>query len=244
MVCVPVLRDTLLFFLLAATPTACFARCTIGTPTCYVDDTTQGRLRRPLGPEGATAPHRPSMTQQGCAQLCFDQHRKLAGIEYGWQCYCGGALNFQPNRSAGCTTPCPGAASQKCGGADAMLVFAFNCSGSPVPVPPPPPPPPPLAVPFDWLDPCNLTAVINFSVGFGWCNYSRPHVERARALVAAMTLEEKARTMQPFAPPIDRLRLPPLWTTDALHGAFSSPHYRNCTVFPQAVANAASFDRE
>jgi beta-glucosidase-like glycosyl hydrolase len=49
--------------------------------------------------------------------------------------------------------------------------------------------------------------------------------------------------MVPFAPPIGRLRLPPLWTTDALHGAFSSPHYSNCTVFPQAISNAASFDK-
>lgn len=38
---------------------------------------------------------------------------------------------------------------------------------------------------------------------------------------------------------LGRLRLAPLWTTDALHGAFSSPHYRNCTVFPQAVVGGS-----
>ena len=58
-----------------------------------------------------------------------------------------------------------------------------------------------------------------------------------------MNLTEKARTMLPMMPPNYRLRLPPIWTTDALHGAFSSSAFPNCTVFPQAVANAASFDR-
>ena len=101
--------------------------------------------------------------------------------------------------------------------------------GPPAPPPgPPPPPPPPPAEPFDWMDPCNLTSVTNKSVGFGWCDYDAAPKVRAAALVAAMTLDEKARTMQPFAPPIARLRLPPLWTTDALHGAFSSHHYQKC----------------
>ena len=138
---------------------------------------------------------------------------------------------------------CAGASGEKCGGADAMLVFSVNCSGHPI-SPPTPPAPAPPAEDFDWMDPCNLTTVTNRSVGFGWCNYSAEPKARAAALVAEMTIDEKARTMQPFAPPIPRLRMPPLWTTDALHGAFSSPHYSNCTVFPQAVANAASFDRE
>lgn len=42
----------------------------------------------------------------------------------------------------------------------------------------------------------------NRSVGFGWCNYTASPASRARALVAQMTLAEKARSMQPFAPPI------------------------------------------
>ena len=155
----------------------------------------------------------------------------------------GNALNHPPVQpSSGCTMSCPGASGEKCGGADAMLVFSVNCSGVPI-SPPPPPAPSPPAEAFDWMDPCNLTGVTNRTVGFGWCDYSAGPKARAVALVAEMTLDEKARTMQPFAPPIPRLRLPPLWTTDALHGAFSSPHYSNCTVFPQAVANAASFDR-
>lgn len=224
--------------------------CTVlGTATCYTDSTTAHTINRPLGPKTATSPHYRGMTQQGCAQLCHNQNKKLAGVEYGWQCYCGNALNFVPAPSTGCTMACPGNSGEKCGGADAVFVFEFNCTGKgpgPAPGPGPgPSPSPPTAGDFDWLDPCNLTAVANRSkVGFGWCDYSAPALTRAKALVQAMTLDEKARTMQPFAPPISRLRLPPLWTTDALHGAFSSPHYKNCTVFPQAVANAASFDRE
>lgn len=217
--------------------------------TCYVDDTTGRHINRPLGLPTATAPHSQGMTQQQCAQQCQNTGKKLAGVEFGWQCYCGNALNYAPKVSKACTTPCPGTGSEACGGADAMLVFAVNCSGpTPPPTPPPSPPPPPPQPPvqFDWLDPCNLEGVPlvdRRAVGFGWCNYTATPVARATALVQAMTLDEKARTIQPFAPPIGRLRLPPLWTTDALHGAFSSPHYTNCTVFPQAVANAASFDR-
>ena len=117
------------------------------------------------------------------------------------------------------------------------LCLSSTSAPSP-PRPPPHPSPPPPTIDFDWLNPCEG---INTSL-FPWCNMDASPSDRAAALVAAMTLDEKSRTMVPFAPPIGRLRLPPLWTTDALHGAFSSPHYSNCTVFPQAISNAASFD--
>lgn len=102
--------------------------------------------------------------------------------------------------------------------------------GAPAPPPPPPPPPTPPPITFDWLDPCrglNLTA-------FPWCDMTETPTYRAASLVAAMTLEEKSRTLVPFAPPIGRLRLPPLYTTDALHGAFSSPHYQCVPIPPPA----------
>ena len=93
---------------------------------------------------------------------------------------------------------------------------------------------------FDWLAPCANASLAEFP----WCDTQATPKARAASLVRAMNLTEKARTMIPMMPPNYRLRLPPIYTTDALHGAYSSSAFPNCTVFPQAVANAASFDRE
>jgi beta-glucosidase len=64
--------------------------------------------------------------------------------------------------------------------------------------------------------------------------------ERARDLVGRMTLEEKARQFGHKAPAIARLGVPEYnWWSEGLHGVARAGH---ATVFPQAIAMAATFD--
>lgn len=66
--------------------------------------------------------------------------------------------------------------------------------------------------------------------------------ERAKALVAQMTLEEKMGQMRYDAPAIDRLGIPAYnWWNECLHGVARAGA---ATVFPQAIGMAASFDTE
>ena len=63
---------------------------------------------------------------------------------------------------------------------------------------------------------------------------------KAEALVAQMTLEEKAGQLRYDAPAIERLGVPAYgWWNEALHGVARAG---TATMFPQAIAMAASFD--
>ncbi len=65
-------------------------------------------------------------------------------------------------------------------------------------------------------------------------------MQRAKALVAQMTLKEKIMQLCHNAPAIERLGVPAYnWWTEALHG---SARNGVSTVFPQSIAMAASFD--
>nr|WP_326208437.1 glycoside hydrolase family 3 C-terminal domain-containing protein [uncultured Oscillibacter sp.] len=65
---------------------------------------------------------------------------------------------------------------------------------------------------------------------------------RARALVAQMSLEEKAGQLSYSAPPIPRLGVPAYnWWNEALHGVARAG---TATSFPQAIGLAAMFDEE
>ncbi len=65
---------------------------------------------------------------------------------------------------------------------------------------------------------------------------------RAEALVAKMTLEEKASQLRYDAPAIDRLGVPAYnWWNEALHGVARAG---TATVFPQAIGLAAMFDQD
>lgn len=65
-------------------------------------------------------------------------------------------------------------------------------------------------------------------------------MERAKALVAQMTLAEKCAQMKYDAPAIERLGVPEYnWWNEALHGVARSGA---ATVFPQAIGLAATFD--
>lgn len=73
-----------------------------------------------------------------------------------------------------------------------------------------------------------------------WLEPDRPVAERAAALVAQMTLEEKVAQMMDQAPAIERLGVPAYgWWNEALHGVARAGV---ATVFPQAIGLAATFD--
>jgi beta-glucosidase len=64
--------------------------------------------------------------------------------------------------------------------------------------------------------------------------------ERARALIARMTLEEKASLMEHSSAPVENLGIPSYnWWNEALHGVARNG---KATVFPMPIAMAASFD--
>ena len=66
--------------------------------------------------------------------------------------------------------------------------------------------------------------------------------KRAEALVEKMTLEEKCSQLRYDAPAVKRLGIPAYnWWNEGLHGVARSGQ---ATVFPQAIALAASFDTE
>jgi beta-glucosidase len=73
-----------------------------------------------------------------------------------------------------------------------------------------------------------------------WRDANRSFEERAAALVAAMTLEEKVAQLQNDTPAIARLGVPAYeWWNEALHGVARAGA---ATVFPQAIGIAATFD--
>ncbi len=68
------------------------------------------------------------------------------------------------------------------------------------------------------------------------------YAERAKELVAQMTLEEKVSQMRYNAPAIERLGIPAYnWWNECLHGVARAGA---ATVFPQAIGMAASFNTE
>ena len=66
--------------------------------------------------------------------------------------------------------------------------------------------------------------------------------QKAKELVAQMTLEERASQLRYDAPAIPRLGVPTYnWWNEALHGVARAGV---ATSFPQAIAMAAAFDEE
>lgn len=75
---------------------------------------------------------------------------------------------------------------------------------------------------------------------FPFQNPDLPLDERIDDLLSRLTPEEKVEQMMNVSPAIDRLGIPPYdWWNEALHGVARAGQ---ATVFPQAIALAASFD--
>jgi WSC domain len=67
------------------------------------------------------------VTSTGCVAYCDSKGFRLAGTEFGGQCFCGNALvnsTLQPDSS--CTMKCEGDASQICGGGLTLSVYSKN----------------------------------------------------------------------------------------------------------------------
>src|SRR5687768_1910471 len=76
---------------------------------------------------------------------------------------------------------------------------------------------------------------------FPFQNTSLSFEKRVDDLVGRMTLEEKVAQMLNAAPAIPRLGIPAYdWWNEVLHGVARTPY--NVTVYPQAIAMAATFD--
>jgi len=74
-------------------------------------------------------------------------------------------------------------------------------------------------------------------------NSSLTFEKRVDDLVARLTLKEKVNQMKDVAPAIPRLGIPAYnWWNETLHGVARSKD--TVTVFPQAIALAAGFDRQ
>jgi len=72
-------------------------------------------------------------------------------------------------------------------------------------------------------------------------NYQLSFEKRVNDLVSRLTLEEKVFQMLNSAPAIPRLKIPAYdWWNETLHGVARTPF--KVTVFPQAIAMAATFD--
>ncbi|XP_076075726.1 uncharacterized protein LOC143046449 [Mytilus galloprovincialis] len=57
------------------------------------------------------------MTVQNCKQFCVKKGFKFAGVEYGYECFCGNDLRKDRKRKeSDCKTPCSGKKRQTCGG--------------------------------------------------------------------------------------------------------------------------------
>jgi beta-glucosidase len=98
---------------------------------------------------------------------------------------------------------------------------------------------------FTWM---FLTAVLAFAQTANapdnapYLNPDLTAEKRAADLVSRMTLEEKVLQMQNSAPAIPRLNIPAYdWWNEALHGVARAGE---ATVFPQAIALAATWDTE
>ncbi|MES2277215.1 MAG: glycoside hydrolase family 3 C-terminal domain-containing protein [Bacteroidota bacterium] len=74
-------------------------------------------------------------------------------------------------------------------------------------------------------------------------NYKLNFTTRVNDLVKRMTLEEKVSQMLNSSPAIPRLDIPAYdWWNEVLHGVARTPF--KVTVYPQAIAMAATFDRQ
>jgi beta-glucosidase len=88
---------------------------------------------------------------------------------------------------------------------------------------------------------CLQFAGCSDSYKYPFLNPKLSSAERAKDVVARLTLEEKVSQMLNTTPAIERLGIPPYdWWNEALHGVARTEY--KVTVFPQAIAMAATWN--
>ena len=69
------------------------------------------------------------MTIEKCTAACARAGYKLAGVEYGQECYCSSSLSNGASTSlvsGQCVMTCPGNISQTCGGPNAIQLYTVQ----------------------------------------------------------------------------------------------------------------------
>ncbi|CAC5423642.1 unnamed protein product [Mytilus coruscus] len=99
--------------------------CKKGKPSgyigCYKDDRTRILSKKVLKDKG--------MTVQKCQQFCGKKGFKFAGVEYGYECFCGNVLRKgRKRKESDCKTPCSGNKQQTCGGTWRISVYTAKTS--------------------------------------------------------------------------------------------------------------------
>jgi beta-glucosidase len=88
---------------------------------------------------------------------------------------------------------------------------------------------------------CFLSCCFAQSPAYPFNDTSLTFEQRVNDLVSRLTLEEKVGQMLNAAPAIERLNIPAYdWWNEVLHGVARTPY--KVTVYPQAIAMAATFD--
>ncbi|VDI14319.1 Hypothetical predicted protein [Mytilus galloprovincialis] len=83
---------------------------------CYQDDSKRILSKKVLKDK--------RMTVQKCQQFCGQKGFKYAGVEYGFECFCGNVLRKDRKRKeSDCKTPCAGNKRQICGGTWRISIY-------------------------------------------------------------------------------------------------------------------------
>ena len=99
---------------------------------CWIDG-ANGRILATQEPDSQTN------TIEACVATCKTAGYKVAGLEYGSQCFCGNSIvngGVLATSDSDCNVACSGAANEKCGAGNRMSIYATGTlvvSGAPGP---------------------------------------------------------------------------------------------------------------